>query len=58
MHKVLPGVAYLEMARAAVVQGLAIQSGSSIVELLNTIWLRPLVVANPTGVSIALLVDG
>jgi polyketide synthase PksN len=58
VHKVLPGVAYLEMARAAVVQGLAIQSGSSIVELLNTIWLRPLVVANPTGVSIALLVDG
>jgi len=57
LHKVLPGVAYLEMARAAVVQGLAIQSGSSIVELLNTIWLRPLVVANPTDVSIALLIE-
>ena len=57
VQKVLPGVAYLEMARAAVVQGLSIQSGSSIVELLNTIWLRPLVVANPTDVSIALRVD-
>jgi len=57
LHKVLPGVAYLEMARAAVVQGLSIQSGSSIVELLNTIWLRPLIVTSPTDVSIALLVE-
>src|ERR1051325_9441324 len=57
VHKVLPGVAYLERARASVVQGLSIQAGSSIVELLNTIWLRPLVVANLTDVSIALLVE-
>jgi polyketide synthase PksN len=56
-QKVFPGVAFLEMARAAVVQGLSIQSGSSILELRNTIWLRPLVVASPTPVSIVLLVD-
>jgi acyl transferase domain-containing protein len=57
LHKVLPGMAYLEMARAAVVQGLSIQTESSLLELNDIIWLKPLVIEHPNRVSIALHVD-
>ncbi|AVG17425.1 hypothetical protein CFN79_16995 [Chromobacterium vaccinii] len=53
--RVLPGVAYLEMARAAAERtGLA--AGGWI--LRNIAWLRPAVVDQPRRVNIALLPDG
>ncbi|HJU39820.1 MAG TPA: type I polyketide synthase, partial [Tahibacter sp.] len=50
-HRVLPGVAYLEMARAAVAQA----TGSDApLTLSQVVWLRPLAVDAPTEVGIAL----
>src|SRR5438128_1753734 len=37
-EKVMPGVAYLEMARAAIEHALPEQSESTVVEMRNTIW--------------------
>ena len=52
---ILPGVAYLEMARVAVAlaRGEASQSASA-VELRNVVWLRPLVVERETEAHLAL----
>jgi len=57
VQKVMPGVAYLEMARAALEQASPDQTQASILELHNTIWLRPLVVTEPREVFIALSVN-
>jgi acyl transferase domain-containing protein len=57
LQKVLPGVAYLEMARAAIEQASPSQPESGILELRNTVWLKPIVVTEPKQVSIALLVN-
>ena len=46
---VLPGVAYLEMVRAAAAQVL-----DDIIQLSNVVWLKPLVVEKPTTLSIEL----
>lgn len=53
-RKVLPAVAYLEMARAAV--ELAARDGrpGSILELHHTAWLQPIVVSAPQDVVVAL----
>ncbi|MBZ5509496.1 MAG: polyketide synthase dehydratase domain-containing protein [Acidobacteriia bacterium] len=56
-QKVLPGAAYLEMARAAIAQMSPIQPEASILELRNTVWLKPMVVTEPKQVSIALSAD-
>ncbi|HKO54661.1 MAG TPA: type I polyketide synthase, partial [Thermoanaerobaculia bacterium] len=53
-HKLLPGVAYLEMARAAMQQAWPSQAASSIVELRNHVWLEPVAVTEPRQISIAL----
>jgi len=53
-QKVMPGVAYLEMARAAVEQALPEQSASATFELRNIVWAQPLVVMDHKQVSIAL----
>ena len=50
----LPGVAYLEMARAAVEQALPTKKESSIIELHNTVWAQPIVVNENKEVAIAL----
>jgi len=55
VQKLLPGVAYLEMARAAVKQASPIQPESSILELHNTVWLKPVAVTSPKQVFISLL---
>ena len=55
--KVLPGVAYLEMARAAIEHASPIQRESSVLELRNTVWLKPVVVTERKQLSIALSVD-
>ena len=54
-QKVLPGVAYLEMARAAIERAAPGQPESSVLELRNTIWLKPVIVAEHKQVSVALL---
>jgi acyl transferase domain-containing protein len=53
-QKVLPGVTYLEMARAAISLSSPLQLESNNLVLHNTVWLKPVVVANHKLVSIAL----
>ena len=56
-YKVLPEVAYLEMARAAIEQAWSAKPESAALELHNTVWAPPAIVAERTRVSIALLAD-
>ena len=53
-QRALPGVAYLEMARAAIEYALPSRPESTILELRNTVWARPVVVAEKKHVSISL----
>ncbi|HKO59094.1 MAG TPA: polyketide synthase dehydratase domain-containing protein, partial [Thermoanaerobaculia bacterium] len=53
-QKVLPGVAYLEMVRAAIDQAWPERPGSTILELRNTVWPHPIVVDGKKDVSLAL----
>ena len=53
--KVLPAVAYLEMARAAIERALPAPPESAVLELRNTVWSRPIVVSERTQVDIALI---
>ena len=50
-HRVMPGVAYLEMARAAVER--SVGSNQVVVELRDVVWLRPLIVSEAKEVCIA-----
>ncbi len=50
VHKVLPGVAYLEMARAAIEDAVGGDFGTP--ELRDIVWLRPLAVASATRIYI------
>ncbi|MFZ5635022.1 MAG: SDR family NAD(P)-dependent oxidoreductase [Pseudomonadota bacterium] len=52
--RVLPGVAYLEMARAAVAQALPQRPHDAALELRNTVWAQPAIVDGATRVHIAL----
>ncbi len=54
IQKVLPGVAYLEMARAAVERALPARTESTVVELRDVVWVQPVVVGEKTCVNIAL----
>jgi len=53
-EKLLPGAACLEMVRAAIEQAAPVPPESSILELHNMVWLKPVVVTDPKQVSIAL----
>src|ERR1700739_3684337 len=55
VQKVLPGVAYLEMVRAAVEQAWPGPPESRVLELRDTVWARPIVVSEEKQISIALL---
>jgi acyl transferase domain-containing protein/enoyl-CoA hydratase/carnithine racemase/acyl carrier protein len=55
---VLPAVAYLEMARAAIEQALPARSESTVLELRDTVWARPLIVRGATHVTIELTATG
>jgi len=57
VQKVLPGVAYLEMARAAIEAALPPRAESTVLELRNTVWVQPVVVTGKKQVSIALLAN-
>jgi polyketide synthase PksN len=56
-QKVLPAVAYLEMARAAVEQAMPARPESAVLELHHTGWAQPIVVTQNTQVNIALTSD-
>jgi polyketide synthase PksN len=54
-QRILPGVAYLEMARAAVLQSLGEEEASGVsVELRDVVWLRPVVVESEREVHLGL----
>jgi acyl transferase domain-containing protein len=54
-RKVLPGVCYLEMARAAIERSLDPEGRTNTsISLRNVVWVRPLVVENAREVHIAL----
>ncbi|HKO54705.1 MAG TPA: SDR family NAD(P)-dependent oxidoreductase, partial [Thermoanaerobaculia bacterium] len=53
IEKLLPGMAYLEMARAAIEHA----SGSNVMELQDTFWAQPIIVRESTEVTIALAAD-
>lgn len=57
--RVLPGVAYLEMARAAVEQAAGVlKEGSTGIRLKNIVWPRPIVVGDqPIQVDISLFLE-
>ncbi|TQV86004.1 non-ribosomal peptide synthetase [Aliikangiella coralliicola] len=56
-QKILPAVAYLEMARAAVMEAIpALQQPISI-ELNNVVWAQPIVVTEPRPTGIALSIN-
>ncbi|HET8797348.1 MAG TPA: SDR family NAD(P)-dependent oxidoreductase, partial [Thermoanaerobaculia bacterium] len=52
--RILPGVAYLEMARAALEQAVPERPASSSLELRNVVWAQPIIVSAPRQISIAL----
>jgi acyl transferase domain-containing protein/enoyl-CoA hydratase/carnithine racemase/acyl carrier protein len=54
VQKVLPGVAYLEMARAAIQRANPDQREPGVLEIRDVAWLRPLVVAGQQELSIGL----
>src|SRR6267154_550487 len=54
-QKVLPGVAYLEMARAAIGQAAPVRPESMVLELRNSVWVQPIVVSESRQINIALL---
>ena len=56
-QKVLPGVAYLEMVRAAIEHASAARPESTVLELRKAVWAQPIVVADTTRVHIALSAD-
>ena len=56
-QKLLPAVAYLEMARVAVAQASLTQPESTTLELHNTVWAQPIVVTENKQVTIALFAN-
>jgi polyketide synthase PksN len=53
-NKVLPGVCYLEMARAAVERSVGLRSAGARVTLRNVVWVQPVAVSEATEVHIGL----
>lgn len=56
-QKTLPGVAYLEMVRAAVDKAVAPYDGAKAMEFNNVVWTYPIVVSQATEVTVILYVD-
>jgi polyketide synthase PksM len=51
---ILPGVAYLEMVRAAMARALPGESDGRMLEVRNTVWAQPMIVAGRHDVEITL----
>lgn len=58
LQKVLPGVAYLEMARAALTLAAPDNQDASELELRDVVWLRPIAMPEHADVNIALAANG
>jgi polyketide synthase PksN len=56
VSKVLPAVAYLEMARVAIEKATSVKQGAGLLELRNTAWAQPIVVTEDKRVDIGLFV--
>ncbi len=56
-QKILPAVAYLEMARAAVEEAIPFKPESTILELHNVVWSQPIVVKDQKEINVALFSD-
>ena len=56
-REVLPAVAYLEMARAAVAQATPAPTDTTILELHNIVWAQPIVITEHKEVTIALFAN-
>ncbi|WP_185113962.1 SDR family NAD(P)-dependent oxidoreductase [Fulvivirga imtechensis] len=54
-QKMLPAVAYLEMARAAVEKSMPAKEGSELIELHDLVWGQPFIAAENKQIAIALL---
>ncbi|HYC88474.1 MAG TPA: SDR family NAD(P)-dependent oxidoreductase [Thermoanaerobaculia bacterium] len=54
-HKVLPGMAYLEMARAAIEHALPERPEGAVIELRDVVWAQPIVVGQPREIGVALI---
>ena len=57
-QRVLPGVASLEMARAAVEDALPEWPEGTFLELRNTVWAQPIIVSGRKEISVALMPVG
>ncbi len=55
LQKVLPGVAYLEMARAAIEHAAPIHYDASVLEFRDVVWLQPITVSGEKQVDIAVV---
>ncbi len=55
--KILPAVAYLEMVRTAMALAMPGAAADQVIELRNTVWAKPLIVAGPHPVEIVLQPD-
>ena len=53
-QKVLPGVAYLEMAQTAVAMSLSVENTAQILELHDVVWMYPIAVETEKKVTIVL----
>ncbi len=56
-QKILPGVVYLEMARAALENAEPFRDESTMVKLSNIVWLQPFIVDEEKDIYITLLAD-
>jgi len=54
VEKVLPGVACLEIARAAIELAWPVPSDSSVLELRNILWLKPIIISGNAPLSIVI----
>ncbi|MFZ5636925.1 MAG: SDR family NAD(P)-dependent oxidoreductase, partial [Pseudomonadota bacterium] len=54
-RRVLPGVAYLEMVRAAMAQAVSERPEATALELRNTVWAQPVIAEGATRVHVALI---
>src|SRR6266481_60014 len=53
-QRVLPGVAYLEMVRAALERSVGVSDARAAVTMQNVVWMRPVVVSEAQAVHIGL----
>ncbi len=57
-QRVLPGVAYLEMARAAIEDAVPAWPEGTLLELRNTVWAQPIIVTGSKEIRVALMAGG